>query len=79
MMLQRGLMEIPACSRQFSEQYAVIHQPPCYEVHHLALAFEHAVHGQQPGAQQFAPLRLADVARIYCDTCGHDYPRRCLR
>jgi len=55
-------MKIAARSFQFSEQYAVIHQPPGYEVHHLALAFEHTMHGQQSGAEQFAPLRLANGA-----------------
>ncbi len=42
-------MKIPAHSFQLSEQYAVIHQAPRYQVHHFALAFQHAMHGQQPG------------------------------
>ena len=55
-------MKIPARSREPSQQSAVIDEPLGNEVHDFAFAFDHAIYPHQPGAEQFAALRVGKVA-----------------
>src|SRR3990170_2281669 len=49
-------MEVPGMRLEPAEQRAVVAKAPRDEVHHLAVALDHALHPQQAGAEQLLPL-----------------------